>query len=77
MSTAKNYFAALKSAETFADWLGRQDSNLGMAESKSDYFTSDIRPHSEKCVKLRSRYINRLPAISEYYSGVSPLAIAS
>jgi hypothetical protein len=29
-------------------WLGRQDSNLGMAESKSDYFSFEINPHSKK-----------------------------
>ena len=29
------------------DWLGRQDSNLGMAESKSDQFSCDINAHSE------------------------------
>jgi hypothetical protein len=28
-------------------WLGRQDSNLGMAESKSDKFFNDFKVHSE------------------------------
>jgi hypothetical protein len=29
-------------------WLGRLDSNQGMAESKSDQFTFKINAHSEK-----------------------------
>jgi hypothetical protein len=29
-------------------WLGRQDSNLGMAESKSNRITRKISAHSEK-----------------------------
>jgi hypothetical protein len=29
-------------------WLGRQDSNLGMAESKSDYFACFVNAYSEK-----------------------------
>jgi hypothetical protein len=29
-------------------WLGRQDSNLGTAESKSDNFLFEINAHSEK-----------------------------
>ncbi len=29
-------------------WLGRQDSNLGMAESKSTCFAFDFNDHSEK-----------------------------
>jgi hypothetical protein len=29
-------------------WLGRQDSNLGMAESKSRYFAGEIKAYSEK-----------------------------
>jgi hypothetical protein len=33
-------------------WLGRQDSNLGMAESKSDYFFFQINAHSEKITKF-------------------------
>src|SRR6266511_1508456 len=30
-----------------AGWLGRQDSNLGIAESKSTPFCSNIKAHSE------------------------------
>src|SRR5262245_24073433 len=30
-----------------AGWLGRQDSNLGMAESKSDHFSCNINAHCE------------------------------
>jgi len=29
-------------------WLGREDSNLRMAESKSDLFAFKINAHSEK-----------------------------
>ena len=33
-------------------WLGREDSNLRMAESKSDEFANDIDMHSEKIAKF-------------------------
>jgi len=33
-------------------WLGRQDSNLGMAESKSAYFACLVNAHSEKQAKF-------------------------
>jgi hypothetical protein len=38
--------------ERSAMWLGRQDSNLGMAESKSDQFACEINAHSEKIAKF-------------------------
>ena len=47
-------------------WLGRQDSNLGMAESKSDYFINAISAHSEKPGNFGLFRINRLPASSEW-----------
>ena len=34
-------------------WLGRQDSNLGMAESKSTCFAFDFKDHSEKSAEIR------------------------
>jgi hypothetical protein len=46
-------------------WLGRQDSNLGMAESKSGYFPFEINAHSEKIAKFDPLSINRLAPDSE------------
>jgi hypothetical protein len=59
--------AALKSlishtAETGLAGLGRQDSNLGMAESKSTCFAFDLKDHSEKSAKFDPFPINRLDA---------------
>jgi hypothetical protein len=45
--------------------LGRQDSNLGMAESKSDNLLSDINAGSEKIVEFSVNGINRLATDSE------------
>jgi len=52
-------------------WLGRQDSNLGMAESKSIYSAFDFNDHSEKSTKFDPFLINRLDADSEYAAGVA------
>ena len=41
-------------------WLGREDSNLRMAESKSAYFFFGINGHSEKIGKFESLSINGL-----------------
>src|SRR5262249_19785825 len=46
-------------------WLGRQDSNLGMAESKSDHFSFEINTHSEKIAKFDPLSTNRLTVDSE------------
>ncbi len=46
-------------------WLGRQDSNLGMAESKSKWFALSINGHSEKSQKFGPKPTNRLAVISE------------
>ena len=46
-------------------WLGRQDLNLGMAESKTLRFTSNISACSEKLVQSTGLPINGLAAISE------------
>ena len=46
-------------------WLGRQDSNLGMAESKSTWFALFINVHSEKLRKFGAKAIKRLAVISE------------
>jgi hypothetical protein len=41
-------------------WLGREDSNLRMAESKSDKFSFEINVHSEKFEEFDLLSINRL-----------------
>jgi len=46
-------------------WLGREDSNLRMVESKSGYFTNVFNVHSEKNVGFSLKAINRLAADSE------------
>jgi len=46
-------------------WLGREDSNLRMAESKSDYFSIRFNAHSEKISKFDLLLLNRLAADSE------------
>src|SRR5260370_41964735 len=46
-------------------WLGCQDSNLGMAESKSTCFAFDFKDHSEKLAKFDPFPFNRLGADSE------------
>src|SRR5713101_3448909 len=48
-----------------AGWLGRQDSNLGMAESKSTCSAFHFKDHSEKSAKSDPFPINRLDADSE------------
>jgi len=46
-------------------WLGRQDSNLGMAESKSAKFFNVVNAYSEKVRKFDPLSINRLALNSE------------
>jgi hypothetical protein len=46
-------------------WLGRQDSNLGMAESKSTCSAFDFNDHPEKSANFDSFPSNRLGADSE------------
>src|SRR5258707_6836733 len=46
-------------------WLGRQDSNLGMAESKSTCSAFDFTHHSKKSSEFDPFPINRLDADSE------------
>ena len=46
-------------------WLGRGESNLRMAESKSDQFANNINAHSEKISKFAPFRINRLAVDSE------------
>jgi hypothetical protein len=41
-------------------WLGREGSNLRMAESKSGNFPLFIKVHSEKLQKFTSKSFNRL-----------------
>ncbi len=52
-------------------WLGRQDSNLGMAESKSTYSAFDFKGHSEKSANFDPFPINRLDADSECATGAA------
>ena len=46
-------------------WLGREDLNLRMAESKSARFSFLIKRHSEKIAKFSPNSINRLGRVSE------------
>ena len=46
-------------------WLGRQDSNLGMAESKSDQFAFNIKAHFEKSAGYGPSSVNRLATFSK------------
>jgi hypothetical protein len=47
-------------------WLGQEDSNLRMAESKSDRFHCKINVHSEKLREFAPKCINSLAPISEW-----------
>jgi hypothetical protein len=62
-------------AETYTrdrtGWLGREDSNLRMAESKSDKFANVINMHSEKIAKFDPLSTNRLAPDSECASMTS------
>ena len=51
------------------NWLGREDSNLQMAESKSEQFSFGIEELSEKTAKFSPNSINRLGRVSEYSKG--------
>lgn len=46
-------------------WLGREDSNLRMVESKSDDFANDFNAHSEFQAVFDPKQINSLEARSE------------
>jgi hypothetical protein len=46
-------------------WLGREDSNLRMVESKSGTTFNEINAYSEKCAKSNPRCINSLADDSE------------
>jgi hypothetical protein len=46
-------------------WLGREDSNLRITESKSDHFSFEINAHSEKNAKFDPLSTNRLQVDSE------------
>jgi hypothetical protein len=49
-----------------AVWLGRQDSNLGMAESKSDRSASHINEHFEKSSETVPNPVNMLARFSKW-----------
>jgi hypothetical protein len=46
-------------------WLGREDSNLRMVESKSGRTFNEINAYSEKSVEFALNTINRLACHSE------------
>jgi hypothetical protein len=46
-------------------WLGREDSNLRMVESKSAYSTNESNGHSEKIAKFGINRLNGLAVGSE------------
>jgi hypothetical protein len=46
-------------------WLGREDSNLRMVESKSGRTFNDFNERSEKCVEYSLKGINKLASDSE------------
>ena len=46
-------------------WLGREDSNLRMVESKSGRTFNKIKGHSEKIAEFSLKRINTLAANSE------------
>jgi hypothetical protein len=46
-------------------WLGREDSNLRMAESKSDTSASDFNTRSENPTESRTNQINEIFGASE------------
>jgi hypothetical protein len=52
-----------------AVWLGRQDSNLGMAESKSDRSASHINEHFEKSSETVPNPVNMLARFSKWLGG--------
>jgi hypothetical protein len=54
-----------KFSQTRNAWLGREDSNLRMVESKSSRTFNEINAHSEKSVELALIYINWLATHSE------------
>jgi hypothetical protein len=54
-----------KFSKTRNAWLGREDSNLRMVESKSGYSTNDFNAYSEKDRKFVPRRISSLAADSE------------
>ena len=55
----------LKTSELGTGWLGREDSNLRMVESKSGYLANEINMHSEQPAKFSPICINRLAGYSE------------
>jgi hypothetical protein len=50
---------------TLPAWLGREDSNLRMVESKSGRTFNEINEYSEKDTKFSPKGINRLAGHSE------------
>jgi hypothetical protein len=52
--------------KAWTGWLGREDSNLRMAESKSNCFAFEIKARSEKSLKTEPISINYLVGLSEF-----------
>jgi hypothetical protein len=61
---------------TYIGWLGRQDSNLGMAESKSKWFALFVNACSEKTRKYDLNPFKRLADISEYRDALGSRYVA-
>jgi len=64
MSTMRRFFRKQRRRDR-TGWLGRQDSNLGMAESKSTCSAFDFNDHPGKSANFDSFPSNRLGADSE------------
>ncbi len=47
-------------------WLGREESNLRMAESKPAWLFNEFKAHLEKFVEMHLYNINRLPVLSKW-----------
>jgi hypothetical protein len=55
-------------------WLGREDSNFRMAESKSDQFANDINKRSGNKRNFLSKPINGLGPVPEEGRGLAAVA---
>jgi hypothetical protein len=64
-SRAPSFGDLVLSPRLMISWLGREDSNLRMVESKSGYFTNDFKAHSDKAMEFVLNETNGLAAGSE------------
>src|SRR5215471_9546197 len=56
-------------------WLGREDSNLRMAESKSSWFPLSVNARSEKSGKFHINPLKRLADISECRNALRVISV--